>query len=213
MFTQPARSYVGSAAFALSGVGLIAGLVALYAAEGPNSPDITTYLASPSGRSEFFLVPSSLTAAMILLLVGIVTLTFEVRDREPYLASLANLLAATATAVFIGFLSIQYAMIALGAEGTDPANSAYRLFAVAAHAIADWGGWTGIVLLACALLLAGIAMLRSRVHRLCAALAIAAAILGLVLIPIGFGFAFMLPLAVWEWSAAVALLAAKPKPV
>jgi hypothetical protein len=212
MFTRPARSYVGSAALALSGVGLIVGLVALYAAEGPSSPDITSYLAGPSGRSEFFLVPLSLTAAIILLLVGMVTLTFEVRDREPYLASLTNVLAATATAVFIGFLSIQYALVALGAEGTDPSNSAYKLFAVAAHAIADWGGWTGVVLVSCSLLLLGIALLRTRQHRISAIWAIVTAGIGLALIPIGFGFALMLPLALWEWSAAAALMAAKPKP-
>lgn len=197
---------MGPAALALSGVGLVVGLVALYAAEGPNSPDITSYLASPSGRGEFFLVPLSLTAGIVLLALGMLTLTFEVRDREPYLSRLADWLVIAATPVFVGFLSVQYALIAVAAEGTDPTSASYKVFAVAAHAIADWGGWTGIVLICGALLALGAALLRCSLHRLCAGWAIGTAVLGLALIPLGFGFAFVLPLALWEFVTATALL-------
>lgn len=199
------RSYVAPVAFVVSALGLVVGLVALYSAEGPNSPDITSYLASPSGRSEFFLVPFSLTAAILLLTVGMLSLTFELREREPYLSTLANGLVVTAASVFTGFLSVQYALVGLAVEGTDPANQSYKLFAVAAHAIADWGGWTGIVLICGSLLAIGVAMIRLRIHRLSGGWAIGTAVVGLALIPIGFGFVFMLPLAVWQLVTAAAL--------
>ena len=79
-----------------------------------------------------------------------------------------------------------------------------------AHAAADWGGWTAIVLLAAALLLLGWALAVQAGRRVTGWSAIVLGAVGLALIPIGFGFLFTILAAIWALIAAVDLLRGGP---
>jgi Na+/H+ antiporter NhaC len=113
-------------------------------------------------------VSASLTVAVILLLIGMLTVCLALYSIRPYPAMLAGALTAVAVPIFIGFLSIQYALVAIAQEGVSPTDESYRVIGLLAHAAADWGGWTGIVLLCASLLTIGAAMLRYGFNRLVA---------------------------------------------
>ena len=192
--------------FVLCAVGFVVGLITLYAAEGPNAPDLWVYLASPSGRSDLSLSTFALTAAIVLLFVGIAVLSMTLTAASGATGRLARYLAAIATAAFVGFLSLQYALVAVVDEGIDPMSQQFKVLVLQQHAATDWAGWTGIVLLGLSLLLLGLALVREGERRVTGWSAIGAGVMGLVLIPIGFGFLFTLVAAIWAIVAAIDLV-------
>jgi hypothetical protein len=198
----------GAVSFALCAVSFVVGLITLYAAEGPNAPDLWVYLASPSGRSDLSLSTLALTAAIVLLFVGIAVMSMSLAPGSGAAGRLARYLAAIAAAAFIGFLSLQYALVAVLDEGIDPASQQFKVLVLQQHAATDWAGWTGIVLLGLSLLLLGSALVREAGRRVTGWSAIAAGAVGLILIPIGFGFLFTMVAAIWAIVAAIDLVRA-----
>ncbi|TMC82357.1 MAG: hypothetical protein E6J06_11190 [Chloroflexi bacterium] len=196
----------GAASFLVSAAAFVAGLIALYTAEGPNAPNLWVYLADPSGRAVLDLATKALTVAILLFFVGVAILSMTLPPAVEGDARLARYLAAVAAAVFVGFLSLQYALVAVLDEGVAPTSQEFRILVLQAHATADWGGWTGIVLLAAALLLLGAALTGQSGRRITGWAAIIAAGLGLALIPAGFGFLFTVLAAIWAVLAAVDLV-------
>ncbi len=200
----------GAVSLVVSAVAFLIGLITLYAAEGPSAPDLWVYLASASNRNVVKTSTFALTAAVLLLYSGMVIVSMTVPARAQALARLARYLGAVAAGAFIGFLSLQYALTAVLDEGVDPSSGIYRALVLQEHAAVDWGGWSGIVLLAVALLLIGMSTVRERDRSLVAWPAIAVAVIGLALIPIGLGFAFTLLAAVWAVFGAIDLLKLRP---
>jgi hypothetical protein len=195
----------GAVSLAVSAVAFLIGLTSLYMAEGPSAPDLWVYLASPSNRQVLNTSTFALTAAVLLLYFGLVIVSMTLPAGAEALGRIARSLGAVAAAAFVGFLSLQYALTAVLAEGVDPASATYRALALQEHAAVDWAGWTGIVLLAGALLLLGIALAGQVGRRLTGWSAVAVAAIGLLLIPTGFGFAFTLLAGIWALIAAVDL--------
>jgi len=196
----------GAVSFVLCAVAFVVGLVTLYAAEGPSAPDLWVYLASPSGRSDLSLSTFALTGAIVLLFVGIAVMSMTLTAASGAAGRLARYLAAIATAAFIGFLSLQYALVAVLGEGIDPMSQQFKVLVLQQHAATDWAGWTGIVLLGASLILLGSALVREAGRGVTGWAAIAAGAVGLGLIPIGFGFLFTLVAAIWAIVAAIDLV-------
>ena len=212
MATTRSLRLVGAAALMLSAPSFIIGLIALYRAEGPTAPDLNVYLTDRSGQSDLMLMIFALTVAVVLFLVGFLTVvgTLDKATRSP--AVLTSGLGIAAVPLFVGFLSLHYALIGTLQEGIDPRSQGFRLLVLQAHAVGDWAGWTGIVLMAGGLIVLGFALIREkRAHVGWTAVIIAA--IGLFLIPIGFGFAFTLLLPVWELVAAIELARNQPTAV
>ena len=196
---------VGAVSFLLSATAFVTGVAALYRAEGPNAPNLWVYLADPSGRAVLDLASKALTVAVLLWFVGIAIISMTLPPAAESAARLARYLAAIAAAVFVGFLSLQFALVAVLDEGVSPESPEFRALVLQAHAAADWGGWTGIVLLAAALLLLGAALARQAARRATGWSAVVLGGLGLALIPIGFGFLFTILAAIWAVIAAIDL--------
>lgn len=65
-----------------------------------------------------------------------------------------------ARAIFIGFLSLQYALAMIGKEGTAPTDPTFHELAILAHAAADLGGWTSIAIFALSTLIISLVVRR-----------------------------------------------------
>src|SRR5207253_493833 len=117
----------GAVSFVLCAVAFVVGLMTLYVAEGPSAPDLWVYLASPSGRSDLSLSTFALTGAIVLLFVGIAVMSMTLTAASGPAGRLARYLAAIATAAFIGFLSLQYALVAVLGEGVDPMSQQFKV--------------------------------------------------------------------------------------
>jgi hypothetical protein len=197
---------VGAAALVASAAAFMVGLVALYQIEGPASPNLEVSLAGPAGQGTLILETASLTAAVILLLVGLLVLCSTFPPAASVEATVSRHLTTAATAVFVGFLSLQYALVGVVREGIDPTSTNFKAMVRMSHAATDWGGWSGIVMLAVGLLLIGMVLVRGAGRRLLGWSSIACGTVGLTLIPAGFGFIFTLLLAAWSVVAAVDLI-------
>lgn len=197
---------LAAGAFLLSSVGFVVGLLALLAAERPDAPDLRFYLSSPSGQADFELTVLTLTAAIILFLVGMMGLCGAATGSSRFSALLAVVFAGVAVPIFVGFLALEYALVSLAREGLSTSSEPYRVAMLQTHAAADWGGWTGVVVICCSLLAAGFAIVSLPGHRVLGYSAFATAGIGLLLIPLGYGFAFVAPLAVWQGAAAARML-------
>jgi hypothetical protein len=196
----------GAACSVVSAIAFVVGIVALLQAEGPSSPDLWVYLASPSGQSDFLLAVDALTVAVVLFMAGTVVVCWTIGAERRLHAVLAGALVVAAVPAFIGFLSLQFALVGTLREGIDPNSVTFKAQVLQAHAAADWAGWTGIVMMSVALLLIGAALFADPRRRLATWTAIACGVLGIILVPIGFGFLFTLLLAVWQLVAALDLL-------
>src|SRR5207302_11014558 len=95
--------------------------------------------------------------------------------------------AAIAAAAFIGFLSLQYALVVVLGEGIDPMSQQFKVLVLQQHAATDWAGWTGIVLLGASLILLGSALVREAGRGVSGWSAIASGAVGRGLIPIWCG--------------------------
>src|SRR5690242_16261268 len=192
--TRPLR-LIGAVALVASAFSFIVGLVALYQVEGPASPDLEVSLAGAAGQGTMLLEIASLTAAVILLLVGMLVFCSTLPPAASVAATLTRHLSTAATAIFVGFLSLDYALVGVVREGIDPTSLIFKAVVRMSHAAADWAGWSGIVMFAIALLLIGFALARVAGRRLIGWTSIACAAVGLALIPTGLGFVFTLLLA------------------
>ena len=201
----------GAAALAISAAAFVIGLVALYLAEGPASPDLNIYLSSASGQSDLLVMVTALTAAVVLFLFGLLVALTDLAGDSRTEAIVAGGLAVAAVPLFVGFLALHYALVGTLREGIDATSQPFRVQFLQAHAVGDWSGWTGIVLFAGSLLVYGLAVVRERRSPTIGWVAIAVAATGLVLVPTGLGFAFTLILPVWELAAAVGLLRTPPR--
>ena len=195
----------GAAALIVSALSFWVGLVALFRAEGPASPDLNVYLSDPGGRADLTLMVFALTAAVCLFLVGLLVVVGTLDQTMRSLAIIASGLSIAAVPLFVGFLALDYALVGVLNEGVDPGSQGFRILFLQAHAVGDWAGWTGIVLLAGSLLGLGFALIREG-SRIVGWGAVAVACVGLALIPTGFGFAFTLLLPLWELAAAAHLV-------
>jgi hypothetical protein len=176
---------------------------------GPSSPDLWVYLASPSGQSDFLLAVDALTIAVVLFMAGTCVFCWTIAAERRLPAVIAGALVVAAVPAFIGFLSLQFALVGTLREGIDPNSVTFKAQVLQAHAAADWAGWTGIVMMSVALLLIGAALFAEPQRRLAMWTAIACGMLGIILVPIGFGFMFTLLLAVWQLVAAADLVLRK----
>jgi hypothetical protein len=200
---------LGAVCSVVSAIAFIVGVVALLQAEGPSSPDLWVYLASPSGQSDFLLAVDALTVAVVLFMAGTLVVCWTVVAERRLQAVLAGGLVVAAVPAFIGFLSLQFGLVGTLREGIDPNSVTFKAQVLQAHAAADWAGWTGIVMMSVALLLIGAALFVEPRRRLATWTAIACGVLGIILVPIGFGFLFTLLLAVWQLVAAADLVLRK----
>ncbi|HXN01163.1 MAG TPA: hypothetical protein VN973_04655 [Candidatus Dormibacteraeota bacterium] len=196
----------GAACSVISAIAFVVGIIALLQAEGPSSPDLLVYLASPSGQSDFLLAVDALTVAVVLFMAGTVVVCWTIGAERRLHAVLVGALVVAAVPAFIGFLSLQFALVGTLREGIDPNSVTFKAQVLQAHAAADWAGWTGIVMMSVALLLIGAALFADPRRRLATWTAIACGVLGIILVPIGFGFLFTLLLAVWQLVAAADLV-------
>lgn len=201
--------FVGAAALIVSALSFLAGLVALYQAEGPTSPDLNIYLSDPGGQADLTLMVFALTAAVVLYLVGFLVVVGTLDESMRLQSVVASGLSVSAVPLFIGFLALHYALVGSLKEGTDPRSESFRILVLQAHAVGDWAGWAGIVLLAGSLSALGVAFIAKR-SSILGWTAVVVAAVGLVLIPTGFGFAFTLLLPLWELVAAAHLLRTSP---
>ena len=189
----------------MSAIAFWVGLAALYRAEGPSAPDLNVYLSDPAGQADLTLMVFALTAAMLLFLLGQLVLVGALEERMRLEAIVASGLSITAIPLFVGFLALYYALVGTLREGIDPTSQGFRILVLQAHAVGDWAGWSGIVLLAGSLMALGYALIRDGAL-IVGWTSLIVAVAGLVLIPTGFGFAFTLLLPVWELSAAIHLI-------
>ena len=194
----------GAAALLVSALSFLVGLVALYRAEGPTAPDLNVYLSDPAGQADLTLMVLALTAAVVLFLVGFLVVAGTLRESARLETTIASGLSIAAVPLFVGFLALHYALVATIREGIDPSSQGFRILVLQAHAVGDWAGWSGIVLLSGSLLAVGFALIREGAS-IIGWTALIVAIIGLVLIPTGFGFAFTLLLPVWELVATIYL--------
>ena len=195
----------GAAALLVSAVSFLVGVVALLRAEGPTAPDLNVYLSDPAGQADLLLMVFALTAAVILFLVGFLIVAGTLRESSRLETKIASGLGISAVPLFVGFLALHYALVATLREGIDPSSQGFRILVLQAHAVGDWAGWSGIVLLSGSLLAIGVALIRNG-GSIVGWTAVVVAIIGLVLIPTGFGFAFTLLLPVWELIATTYLV-------
>jgi len=178
---------VGAACSIVSALAFVVGLFALLQAEGPSSPDLWVYLASPSGQSDFLLAVDALTVGVVLFMAGTLVVCWTVAPERRLHAVLAGGLVVAAAPAFIGFLSIQYALVGTLREGIDPNSVTFKAMVLQAHAAADWAGWTGIAMMSVALLFIGAALFGDPRRRLATWTALACGVLGLILIRVGLG--------------------------
>lgn len=200
--------FAGAAALVVSALSFLVGLAALYRAEGPSSPDLNVYLAGTDGQADLMVMVFALTGAVILFLVGFLVVIGTVSESSRLQTVLASGLSVCAVPLFIGFLALHYALVGTLKEGIDPSSEGFRILVLQAHAVGDWAGWAGIVLLAGSLIALGYALILEG-SSIAGWSAVTVACIGFVLIPTGFGFAFTLLLPVWELIAAAHLLNAQ----
>lgn len=194
----------GAAALLVSAVSFLVGVVALYKAEGPTAPDLNIYLSDPSGQADLTLMVVALTAAVVLFLVGFLVVAGTLRESTRLETTIASGLSIAAVPLFVGFLALHYALVATIREGIDPSSQGFRILVLQAHAVGDWAGWSGIVLLSGSLFTIGFALIREGAS-IVGWTALIVGVIGLVLIPTGFGFAFTLLLPLWELVATTYL--------
>lgn len=143
---------VGATCFAFSGVGFLVGVLLLYIAEGPASPNLLSTLVQPSGQQLFSGMVAAFSWAIVFWVIGVVTLFTFFKESHFYALCVVVALNVMTGAVFISFLALQYALVALGKEGRSATDLGYKEFAIMAHAAADLGGWISIALFAFSIL-------------------------------------------------------------
>ena len=117
--------FVGAAALIVSALSFLAGLVALYQAEGPTSPDLNIYLSDPGGQADLTLMVFALTAAVVLYLVGFLVVVGTLDESMRLQSVVASGLSVSAVPLFIGFLALHYALVGSLKEGTDQIGRAH----------------------------------------------------------------------------------------
>jgi hypothetical protein len=192
--------------YAASGVLFLVGLRALYEAEGPGRPDVQYQLASPGGQSLFAQVALSLSLAVILAALASVGLFWRLFVRSPHWSLLALLCTWLAAALFVGLLSVQYGMMAVGQEGIAPTEVSFHALAVFAHGVADLGGWMALGLLGLSVLINSVLIWSLPGGKGPAALGWVICVSLLLLYLLSASFFFMLPFAVWELAISGYLL-------
>ncbi len=197
---------LASAALIGSALAFMLGLITLYQAEGPGAPDLWVYLAGSSGQADVLVSTAALTTAVVLFLVGFIVVCATAPRAQQLSIVLAGSLATAAVPAFIGFLALQFSLVATLHEGIDPNSVTFRSLVLQAHAAADWAGWAGIVLLSVPLILVGSALTREGGRSVVGWGGIVGGVVGLLLIPAGLGFGFTLILALWELVAAIDLI-------
>lgn len=148
----PSLWSVGAICFALSGGGFLIGVLLLYAAEGPESPDLLSTLVQPGGQQLFSSMVAAFSCAIVLWVIGVVTLFTLFKESHFYPLGVVVALNIMTGAVFLSFLALQYALVALGKEGRSATDLGYKEFSIVAHAAADLGGWISIAIFAFSLL-------------------------------------------------------------
>lgn len=196
---------LASAALVGSALAFGLGLIALYEAEGPGAPDLWVSLAGSSGQADVLVSTGALTTAVVLFLMGFIVVCATAPHEQQLRVVLAGSLATAAVPAFIGFLAMQFSLVATLHEGIDPNSVTFRALVLQAHATADWAGWAGVVLLSISLILVGSVLTGERSRKPVGLGAIAGGVVGLLLIPVGLGFGFTLILGLWAVAAGVDL--------
>jgi len=71
---------VGAICLACSGLGFVTGVLLLYVTEGPGSPDLLALLVQPGGQHLFGAMVAAFSVAIVLWVIGIVTLVVVKRE-------------------------------------------------------------------------------------------------------------------------------------
>lgn len=197
---------VGAASFGLSGLAFLLAVLYLYRAEGPGSPDVPVTLAQPQGQQLFFGLVTAGTIAVLLSVVGMVALVTCLRARNPFALLLVLVLQSMAGAIFIGFLSLQYALAMIGKEGATPTDPTFHELALLAHAAADLGGWTSIAIFALSTLIISLVVRRLPRWTVASSTGLVIAALAPILFLLSISYLFTIPFGLWEIVLAATLL-------
>ena len=208
--TSTAAWVIGAAGFASAGLAFLIAVAYLYAAEGPGTPNVPATLAQPGGQHLFFGLVAGGTIAVLLSVVGMATLFASFRATHFYALLLVVVLNAMAGAIFIGFLSLHYALAMLGQEGTSPTDPVFHDLAIVAHAAADLGGWVSIAIFALSTLVISMVVRTVPGWRAVLFTGVLSAAVAPVLFVLSISYLFTIPFGIWEILVAVTMFGARP---
>ncbi len=193
---------VGAICFALSGGGFLIGVLLLYAAEGPGSPDLLSTLVQPGGQQLFSGMVAAFSCAIVFWVIGVVTLFTWLKESHFYPLGVVVALNIMIGAVFIGFLALQYALVALGKEGRSATDLEYKEFSIVAHAAADLGGWISIVTFAFSLLVISLIFRQRARWKMLGYVGLFFVALAVLFFFLDASYLFLIPFGLWELIVA-----------
>ncbi len=202
---------VGAICFAFSGGGFLVGVVLLYLAEGPGSPDLLSTLVQPSGQQLFSSMVAAFSCAIVLWVIGVVTLFTSLKESHWYALLVVVALNIMTSAAFLSFLELHYALVVLGKEGRSATDPGYQEFAIVAHAAADLGGWISIAIFAFSILVISLVFcqhVRWKGVGLVGFFFVALAVLFFFL---DVSYLFLIPFGLWELIVAATFLSTRER--
>jgi hypothetical protein len=195
-------------AYAASAVLFLAGLHALYEAEGPGRPEVQVVLSNRAGQSLFAQLALFLGLASISAAIASVGLYQQLYPRSRHWSLLGLLCTWLAAALLVGVMSVQYGVMSVGQEGIPASEISFHALTVFAHGVADLGGWLALGLLGFATLISSLLLWNTVRGKIPALVGFAICVLLVFLYNAGASFFFMLPFAAWEIVMCVHLMTA-----
>lgn len=200
---------VGVICFAFSGGGFLVGVLLLYLAEGPGSPDLLSTLVQPSGQQLFSSMVAAFSCALVLWVVGVVTLLTLLKESHWYALLVVVALNIMTGAVFLSFLGLHYALVVLGKEGRSATDPGYKEFAIVAHAAADLGGWISIAIFAFSILVISLIFCQRVRWKRVGWVGFFFVALAVLLFSLDVSYLFLIPFGLWELIVAATFLATR----